>query len=337
VIPVRTSSRTAVVAASIALVALACGSKKPAAGPSSPCDDYFDTLFVGPCTTGPALSDDEVARLRGRFEQICQEGEALPGTGLTDAALEACAQAVTGAGCGVSPAALPACAILGTLPGGTACNESFQCASGACFVGVSAGDAGPSSTGCGQCQTVAELGQPCTSLCVQGATCDNALSPPTCVTVTLGAAGAPCDDVAKQCATGLYCAPKTATCTALPGQGEPCTSTGLCAATLTCIGTTCQPPSGSGAACSVDRDCASGLGCSFGGQTCGAVTWATAGQPCGDLTRCLVGACDTSTMTCPTVLADGQPCSPTDASTTCDTFSQCDGAACVLQDGNVCM
>ena len=108
----RTGSRTAAVAASIALVALACGSKKPAVGPSSPCDDYFDSLFVGPCMTGPTLPDDEVARLRGRFEQICQEGEGLPGTGLTDAALEACAQAVAGAGCGVAPAALPACEIL---------------------------------------------------------------------------------------------------------------------------------------------------------------------------------------------------------------------------------
>jgi hypothetical protein len=321
----------------MALVAMACGSKKSPAAAPSPCGDYFDALFVSACASGPTLPDAEVARLRGRFEQICQQGEALPGTGLTDDALEACAQAVANAGCGVSAAALPACAILGTLPGGSACNESFQCASGACFVGASASDGGPGPTSCGRCQSVAQLGQPCTSLCVEGSTCDNTKSPPSCVSVTLGSAGTPCDDVAKQCSAGLYCAGKTAVCTVLPAQGEPCTSTGLCAASLECVGTTCQGPAASGAPCGGDSACAAGLGCSFPGRTCGAVTWADAGQACGDLTRCLVGACDLSSMTCPAVTADGQPCSPTDASTTCDTFSQCTGAVCVPLDASVCL
>ena len=37
------------------------------------------------------------------------------------------------------------------------------------------------------------------------------------------------------------------------------------------------------------------------------------------------------------VIGDGQACSPDDASSTCDTFSQCTGGACVLDDSAACL
>jgi hypothetical protein len=326
--------RTALVVASLSALAVAsCQSSSggPAAPTSTPCGDYYDALDDSPCANGPALPPSEVARLRGRFEQICQSGIALPGSGLADETLEACAQAVKSAGC--LAASLPAaCTITGTLPAGAACNQDFQCQSGGCFQSLAPGEAGASDS-CATCLPIAQLGQPCTAVCPPGATCDRSMATPTCVQVMLGEAGAKCDGQSLQCRAGLYCN-NSATCAVLPAAGQPCTTNGLCAAAAACVGATCEPPGATGSTCEVDFTCAAGLGCSAASQTCGDVTWASAGQPCGDLVRCLVGDCNGST--CPTVISDGQPCTAGDPSSTCDTFAQCQSGTCVRQDSQVC-
>jgi hypothetical protein len=89
-----------------------------------------------------------------------------------------------------------------------------------------------------------------------------------------------------------------------------------------------------GATCEQDLTCAAGLGCGLASQTCGPITWASSGQACGDLVRCLVGDCNDGI--CPSVIADGHACTVGDPSSTCDTFAQCQGGTCVLQDSQVC-
>jgi len=329
--------RTALVVASLSALAVAsclsssCSSSSngPAPPASTPCGDYYDALDDSPCTNGPTLPASEVARLRARFEQICQSGMALPGSGLTDGTLEACARAVKSAGCA---APLPAaCNITGTLQAGTACNQDFQCQSGGCFQSLTPGEAGASDS-CATCLPISKLGQPCTTVCPPGATCDHSMATPTCVRVVLEDAGAKCDGQAMQCGAGLYCTSSGA-CAVLPAAGQPCTTNGLCAAPANCVGATCEAPGAAGSTCEVDLTCAAGLGCGAATQTCGSVTWASAGQPCGDLVRCLVGGCN---GVCPTVIADGHACKAGDTSSTCDALAQCQGGTCVRQDSQVC-
>jgi hypothetical protein len=75
-------------------------------------------------------------------------------------------------------------------------------------------------------------------------------------------------------------------------------------------------------------------------QQCVQTKWAAAGRACDGTTRCLVGSCPPNNNgvggTCPKVIADGKPCNPTDASATCDTFSQCLGGKCHLGFAGVC-
>ena len=96
----------------------------------------------------------------------------------------------------------------------------------------------------------------------------------------------------------------------------------------------CAPPSAAGGPCGGRNDCAPDLDCDLTAFACVAVTWAGAGQPCGGTTRCLVGACPApgsgAPSVCPTVIPDGQPCSPDDATSTCDTLANCVNGACLL-------
>jgi hypothetical protein len=319
------------------VLAMACRSSGAAdAGSSSPCDEYFDAITANPCGTGPTLPDSETARVRSRFERVCAVYTSLPGSTIGGDALEACAAAIQAAGCAGATSTPAVCAVMGTLPTGAACNEPFQCQSGVCFEGAGPIDAGPSTSSCGQCVAVSALGQPCQQNCTAGAVCDFDAATPTCVVPTVRAAGASCDGLTLLCGAGLYC-DTTGTCTALLAAGEPCTSGAQCAPPATCPAGQCQAPGTAGAGCEGDEQCVAGLACSVASMTCGAVTWSSSGQPCGDLTRCLVGACELGTMTCPTVIDDGQPCSPDDPSATCDRYAQCTGGVCVLVDAAICM
>src|SRR5580658_2338043 len=66
---------------------------------------------------GIVLPESETARIRARFEQVCLNEMALPGSGMTPATLEACASAIDSSPCEVQPVE---CTFFGTLPGGAA-------------------------------------------------------------------------------------------------------------------------------------------------------------------------------------------------------------------------
>lgn len=325
--------------ATIAAVLVACSTSSGGgsdASASTPCGDYFDALLLGACDTGPTLPDDEMARDRARFETVCHASLALPGSTVTEAQLEACAQAIHAEGCTGRPGVPAACLFTGTLAAGSVCNEAFQCQSGLCFVSAPAGDSGTGAPdGCGKCEAVASVGQSCAgTTCAQGTVCDPTKMPSTCATVTSGGAGAACNGATTVCDVGTFCDVTTMACTQAYPVGQACNASAECIAPATCRAKKCTAPSQSGGGCYVDTDCIAGLGCSMA-QTCGAVTWASAGQPCGDLARCLVGACSSAGM-CPTVVADGQPC-PTDDGHTCDSLSLCVGGVCTLEDTVTCM
>jgi hypothetical protein len=333
-------------------LAIACSSSS-SPSTSSACDHYFTAVLMFSCS-GPTLPSSEVTREQSRFEAVCAAALALPGSGLTASTLDACASAVQGIGCSGVSGPITACDLAGTLAGGSECSDSLQCQSDECDIagsGSSSPDGGDSSTFCGTCSPAAANGQRCggdAGVCGEMSTCSNATT--TCVPITYGAAGASCAGTGgTQCNAGLYCDPGSMKCTALLSEGSTCTEEGACTRPLVCVMSStgtgtgkCQSPGSSGAMCGNDEDCASGLGCSTGTHTCGAVTWADSGKACGDLTRCLVGSCPFQGSTggtggvCATVIADGQPCSSSSATETCDSYAECLNGTCVLVDTQVC-
>jgi hypothetical protein len=273
---------------------------------------------------GPVLPASEEARQQARFVQACLNEIALPGSGMTIAAVEACASALDVSACELPDGPPVACNFSGTLPGGAACNEGRQCMSGQCQGTVFLSPEGPlGPTTCGTCASFAEAGQVCaqghfTAGCAAGQTCqigagmETASMPTyTCVPTIEGDAGTACDeDPSRTCAPGLYCAAQTGQCQPLGDAGARCGqgamppgNPGGCQAPLSCVGnpgmTSCSLGDG-GAFCLEDYDCSPGLGCVSGpcapscsaSGTCQSVTWAWPGQTCDAYrTRCLVGSC----------------------------------------------
>jgi len=332
------------------------GVEPPGHAGTSACDHYFAATHSR--CGGPVLPASETTRIRARFEQLCQNEMALPGSGVTPDSLDACATALEGSPCDLPAGPPPECAFHGALPGGAACTDSIQCQSAGCSGTASytpEGQTGPFT--CGTCEPLAPVGQVCghadfSAGCPGDAACllDESTSGDTdptytCVAITEGAAGAACDDLTAICQTGLACSSATGQCVPLVAAGTACGVApgwpGGCAAPLACSGGVCTSGA-AGASCFDDVDCAVGLGCAcaVGGcasPTCEAITWVAAGQPCSAVARCLVGTCDLGSVPpgppssdggaptgmCPTVISDGAPCTVVDNGTTCDTFSEC--------------
>jgi hypothetical protein len=74
------------------------------------CDHYFKARYSR--CGGPVLPDGEKERVRLRFQQVCQNQSALPGSGVTRATLEACATAFDSFACDL-PIGPPAASGLG--------------------------------------------------------------------------------------------------------------------------------------------------------------------------------------------------------------------------------
>lgn len=338
------------------------------------CDHYFDANYSR--CGGPVLPAAEMDRIRARFQQICASQLALPGSGVTEANLEACASALDVSACQF-PAGQPiACDFHGTLLGGATCTDNVQCVSGQCQgtqLFSPDGPVGPVTYG--TCAPVVAVGQVCaqgsfSAGCPQGAVCITADTTgstlASCVEVAQGDVGATCDDLSAKCKPGLYCAGET--CAPLAGSGAACGDgpsrwPGGCVAPYGCGDTPSTCRSGStGATCVSDQECAPGLGCIPGpcsgsiarigcsayGQ-CAAISWAAPEQPCSDLVRCLVGSCVFVGTSGP---GNGQDADgglaagtcptvvpdgqPCTVASTCDTFSQCFQGKCTLLDGVVC-
>ena len=350
-------------------------------GGTSPCDHYFAALYAR--CGGPTPPVAEIARIRARFERVCENQFALPGSGVTAASLDACAAALDASPCEL-PEGLPvACDFRGSLSAGAPCMDSIQCESGQCAGTASytpVGQATPFT--CGTCDPLLMMGDVCVrgGFCPPGSICmttDTTAKVPnyTCTPISYGDVGAVCDDLAAKCQLGVYCDAQTGRCAKLGGAGASCGETppppgnpGGCIAPLSCTGIsgtpTCSSGGGAGALCLYDSDCSPELGCIAGpcfntvaragcaaSGTCGLVSWVGPHQTCDNSSRrCLVGQCSfgnllnapfpidggLSTGTCPTVIADGQPCTVRDQRATCDTFSECFQGTCTLLDGFDC-
>jgi hypothetical protein len=266
---------------------------------------------------------------------------ALPGSALTASALEACVAAIKSEGCTVATDESGPCSFsVGTLAAGTTCAYGLQCESDLCTMGASSSVGGAPT--CGTCAPIASAGQTCgdDTACGPGLLCEfTATGTGTCLTVTSVGAGQACDEVRTQCQAGLYC--NGGTCAATGKQGDPCTTDAACAAPLVCptltgAASTCQNAGQAGATCGNNLDCIANLVCSPTTRQCQAVTWVAAGQPCNETALCLIGSCGADAVqsqqgnTCPTVIPDGQPCTPDDQTHTCDSFATCIGGTCVL-------
>jgi hypothetical protein len=308
--------------------------REPDGGLGSACGDVFDSVYGGLCQQ-PPIPADELARIRPRYIASCESTYGLPGIGTTANDLEACAAAERGGICGAVPAPKACEPLTGTRAVGAPCNEAAQCAAGDCAFS----DGG----NCGVCVATTPLGQPCTrsgaSHCAGDSICTAASEGGTvCVAVTLGDAGAGCGTEFAVCEPGLYCDDTTMSCAVPATVDEPCSQGTACMTPLICVGApsgACQQPGEAGASCQSTADCEPGLGCS-GGQ-CVVLVWAMPGQSCSALAPCLVGdlgACpvssSTSQGTCPAIIADGQPCDPSDYAASCDTFATCFGGTCAL-------
>jgi hypothetical protein len=283
----------------------------------------------------------EITRVQGIFETICAQEEALPGSGVTDADLSACASAIQAAGCEANFEQITACQFSGTLAAGAACSDGTECQSGNCSITLGTGGSEPS---CGKCTKAAAVGQPCGTAnvsCVAGSACaEPGETGGTCQPITFGGPGAPCEMPDQECASGSTCqvtlgsGTNTSKCAALGGMGASCLDSSDCKSPLGCPAGKCAPRSGAGGACNSDGDCTSGLACDDVTRKCAAVTWVSAGASCGPLTLCLVGEC--SEAKCPTVIPDGHACEPTSMTAVCDTLSSCVNGKCELPGAIAC-
>jgi len=335
------------------------------------CDDFMTMGFTN-CVGTPTA---EMASLQAGFGQACQNTIALPGSGVTPAALEACAAALNALPCQAVPdmvgvivsgygTVLPACNFAGALAEGTPCNENFQCASAVCLgAHQTLGPGGPLPPTCGTCGPTAAVGQSCSSSgCGSEAVCSFASNPPVCAAVTYGALGSNCVGPGSLCGPGLFCDTQAGQCVGIPANvGDPCSNLVGCAGPLICRGTppTCQTPTSLGGPCSADQGCPVGFVCEqmTAPGACIAITWVRPGEPCGAFPRqCLVGSCDYGfgpqsppladggVPTCPIVIPNGQPCSGNGGNATCGTYSACFNSksalsgtgVCTPIDGNVC-
>jgi hypothetical protein len=307
---------------------------------ASACRGFFEIEYS---VCNPSVPPTERSRILPRIEQACKNELSLPGIGLTSDWLNACGAAIQQSGCASN--ATSACNIPpGLEPGGAACNVNEQCHSGYCTIQALTDGGWPS---CGTCTSTIAIGQPCgigQDTCDRSAQCIG--SPATCQ--PLGDVGASCEPLpcktvtgCRTCKDGLHCDSQTHQCSRPEGIGAACSLNGDCAEPLVCGPTpnrTCQSPGGLGASCA-SASCAAGLTCDTLKNTCVAIVLAGPGQACDQATQCLVGRCKgiavfavpdaaPATLSCPSVLHDGDRCDQNDPSTTCDTAAECQGGVC---------
>jgi hypothetical protein len=322
---------TALAAGAIAVTACGGSTVGSGGGGSSACERYFDAR-IGNCA-GPVPPAAELARERARFDQACANALALPGISVTAAGLDACSSAIQAHGCNVAFQGV--CNFgPGSLADGAHCASSEQCMSENCTAGQSTN--GSPLMACGTCVAGSMCGS---TVCAANTVCVANGSGQSCAPISFGSAGATCDGQQAQCNPGLVCSQMSHKCAQPGAMGSPCFSPADCADSLICpvgpqgMGTMCQNRGPAGAACYSDTDCTPDLGCDYSSNKCVTLNWASAGQPCGATTRCLVGSCpnsSTTSATCPTVIADGQPCNGNDLTQTCDILAACTGTCQII-------
>jgi hypothetical protein len=223
-------------------------------------------------------------------------GPEKPAAGLMPAMLSACNDEIVKSTCAdFLASALPSCRLTGSRANGARCAFSKECQSGRCV----GGDDGQ----CGTCGGIASAGGACQRRrdCAPGLVCNsmNLCAPP--IAMAGKCAGS------SDCQKGFFCSGSTCAPLATKGSDK------------------CEPDG-----CDLDQE----LICHDTKQVCVAVELARAGQECGTFENkvilCAAGTCPKPTGTathgiCPTVVAEGQPCT---AETLCAPSTSCSQGTC---------
>jgi hypothetical protein len=240
-----------------------------------------------------------------RFKISCVDAFKAPDSGLTAAAINACAAALPGATCeDLIYRKITACEIKGMRQNGGACGTNEQCQSGYCTQGDQA---------CGVCATYVGAGADCSQTdCEPGLVCNTGNH-----CVLPGGAGMNCND-SQPCKYGLYC------------FGNAC-ATGAATAGATCADTIY--------ACNTLK----GIYCDLSVMKCANLGFAPAGDPCGQVSGkfvvCSAGDCSKPSTTatqglCGSQAGDGVAC---DANTGCQDPARCVAGHCKLPSSAACL
>jgi hypothetical protein len=304
---------------------MACSSSSSKSGGNvtaeQACADLAGTLCdtIAMCSPfGFQVVYADAATCKSRAALTCPMGLMANGSKATPSDLEACKQAYATAKCddliaGNQPTA---CQLQGSLMAGSACAGNLQCAGANSYCNV------PANQACGVCATRAAAGATCSasSDCQSGLVCGMATGQAMGSCVTPGAAGATCD------------------------SPHPCQSA------FACVGGTCSPRVGAGAACDASAqncDTIKGLYCSSS-RVCATIATAGAGGACGitgttaapTLTACTAGGTCKLPMgslagTCQAPAMDGAMCDPNNGPS-CITPAVCTNGVCKVPDPTAC-
>ena len=154
----------------------------------------------------------DVTMCTDRLTLTCTEQSLSVGSGMTEANLQHCADALDSATCNdVFANNVPSCTFHGTLAAGATCGDNSQCASGFCANGGNL---------CGVCADKGAAGAACASgsndECQTGLVCSSGK-----VCAQPAAVGAACDDTTQPCLTGSFCT-SAKTCASTVAVGQDC-------------------------------------------------------------------------------------------------------------------
>lgn len=302
--------------------------------PGAACEEYAKAELgsLQRCA-GETLPADVVAGYVAQFKSLCAEALSLPGTGETPQQLSACSAAQSSVSCHSSQQPAACVTPTGSLADDSPCNTGAQCKSGVCVISNSSmvlPDGGVTTTDntCGKCTPSVALGQACggtsSAQCAPGGDCVGGL----CVAVASVDIGGACNG-SEDCKSGLACVSQK--CAALGDVGAACQFAENCKDGLVCSSQKCATPVALGGACKAIDECATGLVCDSGTMKCASITLASPGGACSlkaPVVTCAIGACNVTdlahfTGTCPTLIADGQPCDTADKTKRCGYLSSC--------------
>ncbi len=320
--PHTASAASFVVSAiALAITASACSSSTTNAGPggnanalaTAYADAYCD--YVQRCNPfAVRTAYGEVAKCKETLAKTTRITVAAKGVSIEQSQMDACAAKLRAVACDSLAEANAACQFRGTLPDGTQCASSAQCASSSCFYVVT--EEGLSSD-CGTCS--AEVGE--------GADCTHA-----------------------NCQLGLLCVDDK--CIKPVAEGATCAHASQCDSDLDCVGTKCTKPLPAGAACELTETAAlcqifKGFNCvpsspTSAAGTCQEVKVAALGEGCGYdqatgvITTCGGASCSSLTNgKCLAYLVEGDACGAS-AGSDCGPGTSCKGGVCARPNPSAC-
>jgi len=304
------------------VIDVACGSSSNGGGGgggSGACADLVTAVCGKYNECSPTLIKTlygDVATCVSRLNLSCASFDQWPGTSWTAEKMEACAQTISGAGCenGLLGAfATDACQTTpGSLPNGSPCGDSSQCAGGRCDKSTPSDGGFSTQNTCGVCETGTNL------------SCGDA-----------GACTSP-DECRWDSLNGYTCV------TPVP-EGASCSNSTPCVSGLNCRDGICKKPLGIGAACTTTSfDCDSLQGLSCIDMTCQLPTFVGPGETCSSPSiRCTGSDCISTltdagiTGTCVARAADNAPCNNSDGPR-CLSPAKCLDGVCKVPDYTQC-